>query len=60
MEMQESRGDAGLMTSKVICRYHVKSSDAWLSIGSYDANTGEGLLPLAIDAAYVLHRTDGR
>lgn len=63
MVVPEARG-AGMLTSQVNYLYRTPDSRDWRPLSTYDANSGEGLIPLAIDpalnAVYGLRKLNGR
>ena len=64
MEAVTVRGSTGMLDSRIPYFYRSTESRRWQPLGEYDALTGEGLYPVAVDpaldAAYVLQRLDGR
>jgi dipeptidyl aminopeptidase/acylaminoacyl peptidase len=58
------RGNTGQAGSRIDYHYRVRGSRDWRSFGSFDTATGEGLLPIAVDATldavYALRKLDGR
>lgn len=64
MELQSVSGSTGQMSSRVQYKYRQGGSQDWIDFASYDLNSRDGTIPLAIDAdinsAYVLKKLDGR
>lgn len=61
---QERSGSDGQMGTRTDYLYRTADSREWRPLGSFDANGGEGMVPLAVDpelnAAYVLKKLNGR
>lgn len=61
---QERSGTEGQMGTRTDYMYRTADSRQWHPLGSYDANGGAGMIPLAVDpelnAAYVLKKLNGR
>jgi dipeptidyl aminopeptidase/acylaminoacyl peptidase len=64
MAMPTQRANTGQLGTRVDYMYRTADSHEWRPLGSYDANGGEGMIPLAVDstlnAAYVLKKLNGR
>ena len=64
MEAVTVRGSTGMLGSRIPYFYRTTESRRWQPLGEYDALTGEGLYPIAVDpalnAVYVLRNLDGR
>jgi dipeptidyl aminopeptidase/acylaminoacyl peptidase len=64
MEVQRVRGATGQLGSKIDYKYRAPGSSDWKDLGSYDSNTRQGMVPLAVDAdinaAYVMKKLNGR
>lgn len=63
-EVERVAGATGQLTSKRSYSYRKSGSSDWESFGTYDSETHEGMVPIAIDAtldcAYVLRNLNGR
>lgn len=61
---QATHGVNGQLSSLIDYNYRVIGSKDWRQFGTYDQNTGEGMIVLdidgLIDSAYVLKKLDGR
>jgi dipeptidyl aminopeptidase/acylaminoacyl peptidase len=64
METAPVRGSTGMDGRRIAYFYRTPDGGRWRPLGDYDALTGGGQLPLAVDptlnAAYVLRKLDGR
>lgn len=64
MSTPRVRGSTGLAGSRIDHFYRPRGGGDWRPLGSHDGLTGEGLIPLAVDAAldsaYVLRKLNGR
>ena len=64
MSMPTERANTGQLGTRIDFMYRTANSREWRAFGSYDANGGEGMIPLAVDpvldVAYVLKKLDGR
>ena len=62
--MPTERANTGQLGTRIDYMYRTADSREWRPLGSYDANGGEGMIPLAVDpalnAAYVLKKLNGR
>ncbi|HYD12219.1 MAG TPA: alpha/beta fold hydrolase [Allosphingosinicella sp.] len=58
------RGSTGLAGSRIEHFYRLRSGGDWRPLGNHDELTGDGTIPLAVDArldaAYVLRKLNGR
>lgn len=64
MAMPTERANTGMLGTRIDYLYRTADSHEWRPLGSYDANGGEGMIPLAVDptlnVAYVLKKLNGR
>ena len=64
MRVRRARGENNQLTPRTDYLYRLVGSNGWRSFGSYNSSTGEGMVPLAVDAAansaYVLRKLNGR
>lgn len=64
MEVGSVRGATGMAGSRISYFFRIPGSERWHPLGTYDELSGDGLYPVAVDAAqnvaYVLKRLNGR
>ena len=64
METVDLRGATGMLGRRVVYFYRRPGEERWLHLGDFDAISGDGVDPLAVDAelnvAYVLRKLNGR
>jgi dienelactone hydrolase len=64
MALPTERTNTGMLGTRTNYMYRTADSREWRTLGSYDSNGGEGMVPLAVDpvlnAAYVLKKLNGR
>ena len=64
MAVREVRGSTGQIGTRIDYFYRAEGDRRWQPFGSFDDQTREGMLPMAIDAdanaAYVLRKLNGR